>query len=185
DPNPDTPGKTYTRSGGFVKGVDLFDAGFFHISPREATNMDPQQRLLLETSWEALEHAGVAPEGLSGTRAGVFIGITTNDYLHLQIEQPSQASFDAYTTTGNPLNFAAGRLSYVLGLQGPCMAVDAACASSLVTIHLACQSLRSNECNLALAGGVNLMLSPQGSVFLSRTRALAPDGRCKTFDASA
>lgn len=185
DPNPDAPGKSYTRFGGFLNDVDLFDAKFFRISPREAASMDPQHRLLLETSWEALEHAGLAPDELSGSRTGVFIGITTNDYLHLQVERSEQKYFDAYTATGNPLNFAAGRLSYVLGLQGPCMAVDAACASSLVTVHLACQSLRARESHLALAGGVNLMLAPQGFVVLSKARALSPDGRCKTFDAAA
>lgn len=185
DPNPDAPGKSYTRFGGFLSGVDLFDAKFFRISPREAASMDPQHRLLLETSWEALEHAGLAPDGLSGSRTGVFIGITTNDYLHLQVERSEQKYFDAYTATGNPLNFAAGRLSYVLGFQGPCMAVDAACASSLVTVHLACQSLRARESHLALAGGVNLILAPQGFVVLSKARALSPDGRCKTFDAAA
>lgn len=185
DPEPGSPGKTYTRCGGFLKGVDSFDAQFFRISPREAASMDPQQRLLLEVSWEALEHAGQAPGALTGTRTGVFVGITTNDYMHLQIEHGDTARLDAYAATGNPLNFGPGRVSYVLGLQGPCMAVDAACASSLVTIHLACQSLRARECQLALAGGVNLILSPQGAVLLSQTRALSPDGRCKTFDRSA
>ncbi len=185
DPDPDTPGKSYTRAGGFLENVDLFDAGFFRITPREAASIDPQQRLLLETSWEALERAGLAANGMEGSRTGVFIGITTNDYLHLQIGRVDPGSFDAYTATGNPLNFAAGRLSYFFGFQGPCMAVDAACASSLVSVHLACQSLRARECNAALAGGVNIVLSPQGSVFLSKTRALAPDGRCKTFDAGA
>ena len=185
DPNPDVPGKAYTRSGGFLERADLFDAAFFRISAREAVSMDPQQRLLLETAWEALEHAGIPPARLVRSRTGVFIGITTNDYLHIQIERADRTLFDAYTATGNPLNFAAGRLSYVFGFQGPCIAVDAACASSLVSIHLACQSLRAGECDLALAGGVNLMLSPQGSVYLSKSRALAPDGRCKTFDAAA
>ncbi|MUH00293.1 acyltransferase domain-containing protein [Scytonema sp. UIC 10036] len=185
DPNPDTPGKMYIRSAGFLEQVDQFEPQFFGITPREAISMDPQQRLLLEVSWEAIEHSGTAPEKLRNSQTGVFVGITTNDYLQLQVESGDRTNIDAYSTTGNCLNAVAGRLSYTLGLVGPSMIVDTACSSSLVAIHLACQSLRNQECNLALAGGVNLILSPISTIATCRARMLAPDGRCKTFDASA
>lgn len=185
DPNLETPGKTNTRSGGFLDvGVDAFDAEFFGLSPREVVNMDPQQRLLLEVSWEALEHAGKAPEKLIGSQTGVFVGITTTDYAQRTMFAET-AEIDIYTATGSCLNVAAGRLSYSLGLQGPSMAIDTACSSSLVAVHVACQSLRAGECRMALAGGVNLMLSPQVTIAISKLRALAADGRCKTFDAAA
>jgi len=183
DPDPDTPGKMYARYGGFLEQVDQFDPQFFGITPREAASMDPQQRLLLEVSWEALEHSGLSPHKLVGSRTGVFVGIGIDDYAKAQIK--TSTPIDAYTGSGNAFCFAAGRLSYVLGLQGPSLAVDTACSTSLVTVHLACQSLRAGECNLALAGGVSLMLSPEVTQYLSKTRALAPDGRCKTFDAKA
>jgi malonyl CoA-acyl carrier protein transacylase len=185
DPNPDTPGKMYTRYGGFLRQVDQFDPQFFGISPREALSMDPQQRLLLEVSWEALENAGQVRERLTGSKTGVFIGITTNDYTRLIGRSEDLTHIDAYFITGNALNAVAGRLSYILGLQGPSMAIDTACSSSLVAIHLACQSLRLRESDLALAGGVNLILTPEATVALSQARMMAPDGRCKTFDASA
>ncbi|MDF5712720.1 MAG: beta-ketoacyl synthase N-terminal-like domain-containing protein [Rhizonema sp. NSF051] len=184
DPNPDTQGKMYTRSGGFLEQVDQFDPQFFGISPREAVSMDPQQRLLLEVSWEALERAGIAPNSLVGSNTGVFVGIGQNDYAQLQLNG-DPTSISAYDGTGNGFCFASGRLSYVLGLQGPNIAIDTACSSSLVAVHQACQSLRTGECNLALAGGVHLILSPQVTIFLSRTQALSPDGRCQTFDAAA
>jgi microcystin synthetase protein McyG len=182
DADPETPGKSYARHGGFLDRIDQFEPQFFGITPREAASMDPQQRLLLEVSWEALENAGIAPRGLTGSRTGVFVGITTGDYAGVLGQA---GAFDVYAMTGNAPNFAAGRLSYILGLQGPSLSVDTACSSSLVTIHLACQSLRSGESRLAIAGGVNVMLSPHVSVLLSKGRMLAPDGRCKTFDASA
>ena len=185
DPVRTTPGKMYTRSGGFLDRVDEFDPEFFGISPREARHMDPQHRLLLEVSWEALEHAGQPADRLAGSRTGVFIGIGTYDYATWQTVHLSHASINAYSGTGNIFCFAAGRLSYLLGLHGPSIALDAACATSLVTVHLACQSLRAGECTLALAGGVNLMLAPTPTIFLSQAQALSPDGRCKTFDASA
>ncbi|HEX2909582.1 MAG TPA: SDR family NAD(P)-dependent oxidoreductase [Chloroflexia bacterium] len=185
DPNPETPGKSATREAAFLDRVDLFDAGFFGIAPREAASMDPQQRLLLEVAWEALENAGLPSSKVSGSRTGVFIGITSNDYSQLLLKLEDPAKLDTYFATGNFLNVAAGRLSYVLGLQGPSMAVDTACSSSLVAIHLACQSLRTGESDAALAGGVNLMLSPNGTVTLSTARMLSKDGRCKTFDANA
>jgi myxalamid-type polyketide synthase MxaB len=181
DADPDAPGKTYTRDGGFLSQVDRFDAAFFGISPREATKLDPQQRLLLEVSWEALEYAGVSQP----TQTGVFVGVTTNDYARLLMPDGDLSQLDAYYLTGNPLNAVAGRLAYTLGLQGPCMAIDTACSSSLVAVHLACQSLRNGECDQALAGGVNLILSPENTVALSKAKMLAPNGRCKTFDADA
>src|SRR5688572_2092877 len=185
DPEPATPGKMYTRRGAFLDRVDWFDPAFFGISPREAVSMDPQQRLLLEVAWEALEHAGSPPERLTGSRTGVFVGIGIDDYAKRHIKTGVPERIDAYAGTGNAFCFAAGRLSYVLGLEGPSLSLDTACSTSLVTVHLACQSLRARECDLALAGGVNLMLSPEPSLFLSSAKALSPDGRCKTFDAAA
>src|SRR5215475_6323021 len=185
DPTPDTPGKMYTRWGGFVSRVDQFDPQFFGISPREAISIDPQQRLLLEVSWEALEHAGQVPDRLAGSQTGVYVGITSNDYARLLMQAGDRKHLDAYFVTGNALNATAGRLSYTLGLQGPSMAIDTACSSSLVAIHLACQGLRHSECRQALAGGVNLMLSPEATVALCQASMLSSDGRCKTFDAAA
>ncbi|UQA61055.1 type I polyketide synthase [Polyangium aurulentum] len=172
------------RWGAFLERVDLFDAQFFGISPREAAKMDPQQRLLLETTWEALEQGGQVPERLVGSRTGVFLGIMNNDYAELSsmagVEQE-----DAYTTTGNGHCFPVGRISYAFGFQGPSVAIDTACSSSLVAVHLASQSLRNGECNLAVAGGVNLMLVPSTTRRFAKTQALSPDGRCRAFDASA
>ncbi len=183
DPDPDAPGKMNTRWGGFLRdSVAAFDARFFGIMPREAASMDPQQRLLLEVAWEALEHAGQAPSSLNGSDTGVFTGISTNDYSRLW-DRPE--SVDSYMSTGNAFSVAAGRLSYILGLHGPSLAVDTACSSSLVAVHLAVQSLRSGECRMALAAGVNLILSPLSTLALSHLRMMAADGRCKTFDAAA
>ncbi|MGK3986565.1 beta-ketoacyl synthase N-terminal-like domain-containing protein [Sorangium sp. So ce136] len=178
------PGDEVLPWGAFLKEVDRFDAQFFGISPREAVKMDPQQRLLLEVAWEALEHAGVAADRLAGSRTGVFVGITTNDYQLLSATAALEEQ-DAYAATGNGHCFPPGRLSYVLGLEGPSMAVDTACSSSLVAVHLACQSLRSGESSLALAGGVNLILSRLTTRLIAQLQALSPDGRCKTFDARA
>lgn len=172
------------RWGAFLEGVDLFDAGFFGITPREAARLDPQQRLLLELSWEALENAGVVPGRLVGSKTGVFLGMMTNDYALVDANAGREQQ-DAYSTTGNMHCFPAGRLSYTLGLQGPSMVVDTACSSSLVALHLACQSLRHQESELAVVGGVNLMLAEETTEQFSKTRALSPDGRCKTFDATA
>lgn len=185
DPNPDTPGKMYSRYGGFLPEVDKFDAQFFGISPREAVKLDPQQRLLLEVTWEALENAGLVKNEPAASQTGVFVGVTTNDYARLLTSDGNLDQIDAYYLTGNPLNAIAGRLSYTLGLQGPCMAIDTACSSSLVAVHIACQSLRNGECTHALAGGVNLILSPENNVALSKAKMLSADGRCKSFDASA
>ena len=183
DPAPATPGKMNNRCGGFLEQVDKFDARFFGISPREAVSIDPQQRLLLEVTWEALEDAGQAPEKLAGSETGVFIGISSNDYSFLQFQTENR--YDPYLNTGNALSIAANRLSYHFDLRGPSLAVDTACSSSLVAVHLACQSLWSGESDLALAGGVNLILSPDTTIALSQARMMAADGRCKTFDAAA
>lgn len=185
DPNQDVPGKCYTRYGGFIKDVERFDPSFFGISPREAQCMDPQHRLLLEVSWEALENAAIVPGALRGTATGVFIGITMSDYARLLTPGGDLSQIGLHHITGNNLNAAAGRLSYTYGLQGPSIAVDTACSSSLMAVHLACQSLRSDECTMALVGGVNLVLLPDGLVAGSRAHTLAPDGRCKSFDAAA
>lgn len=184
-PDPGTPGKMCTRWGGFLREVDTFDAPFFGISPREAVCMDPQHRLALEVGWEALENAGLAPDKLTGSRTGVFMGISTNDYCGLQLKQGDATCADMYMSTGNASNAVAGRLSYLLGLQGPSIAIDTACSSSLVAVYLACQSLDSGDSDLALAGGVNLVLSPEVTVMLSQAHMMAPDGRCKAFDATA
>ncbi|MDP8242493.1 MAG: type I polyketide synthase [Candidatus Hinthialibacter antarcticus] len=184
DPSPDAPGKTYVRNGGFLKNIDAFDPEFFGISPREAASMDPQQRLLLETAWEAVERAGIAPSQLQESQTGVFIGISGADYTQLMLDR-DPAQYDLYMGSGAAHSVAAGRLSYFLGLHGPCVAIDTACSSSLTAIHLACQSLRSRECSVALAGGVNVILTPSVSINHSRAKMLAPDGRCKTFDESA
>ncbi|MCC7360823.1 MAG: polyketide synthase, partial [Anaerolineales bacterium] len=185
DPDPDAPGKMYTRWGGFIRGVDLFDPQFFGITPREAVSLDPQQRLLLEVAWETLEHAGLPPDQLVGTKTGVFVGMMTNDYAQLNMHGYDPARVDVYSGSGVDASFAAGRLSYVLGLQGPSLVVETACSSALVAIHLACQSLRAGESDLALAGGVNLILSPEATLYSCRIRSMAADGRCKTFDARA
>jgi acyl transferase domain-containing protein/acyl-CoA synthetase (AMP-forming)/AMP-acid ligase II/surfactin synthase thioesterase subunit/acyl carrier protein len=186
DPRVAMPGKMNTRWGGFVAGADLFDATFFGIAAHEAVEMDPQQRLLLETAWRAFEHAGIAGDALAGSATGVFVGISTNDYLQLQIAQDHALErFNAYSGLGSATSIAANRLSYTFDLRGPSMAVDTACSSSLTAIHLAVRSLRGGECAQAIAGGVSLMLSPGTTVALSQFGMMAPDGRCKVFDQSA
>ena len=178
-----TPGKMNSRWGGFLDNVDQFDPNFFGISPREAAHMDPQQRLLLETTWEALENAGFPAEKMDNTLTGVFIGISGSDYSRNHFNTP--AAMDAYAGPGNALCIAANRISYWLNLHGPSWAVDTACSSSLVALHQACQSLRTGECDMALAGGANMILSPQITVSFSQAGMMAPDGRCKSFDADA
>ncbi|HTX76353.1 MAG TPA: beta-ketoacyl synthase N-terminal-like domain-containing protein, partial [Terracidiphilus sp.] len=188
DPDPDKPGKMYTRWGGFLENVDCFDASAFRISPREAASMDPQQRLLLELCWEALENAGIPPLGLRNKRTGVFVGISTNDYAHytqLCAQFKNPGIVDAYTGTGNAFSVAAGRVSHFFGIQGPSIAIDTACSSSLVAADLACQHLRSRRCDMAISGGVNVILSPGSTIYFSKVRAMAADGRCKTFDSTA
>ncbi|AOY79861.2 type I polyketide synthase [Moorena producens JHB] len=183
DADPTAPGKMYCRYGGFLAHVDQFDPEFFGIAPREATYIDPQQRLLLEVIWEALEDAGQVPSQISGSQTGVFVGISTNDYGQLLLQSPEVV--DTYTNTGVASTMAANRISYLLNLKGPSLTVDTACSSSLVAIHLACQSIWNGESTLALAGGVNLMLTPVVTVGLSKLTALSPDGRCKAFDSRA
>jgi acyl transferase domain-containing protein/SAM-dependent methyltransferase len=183
DSDPEVPGKAYARHGGFVDDPALFDAGLFGISPREASTLDPQHRLLIETAWEALERAGCNPAGGARTSGGVFLALSNSDYSRKVFGDIG--SVDAYSSTGNIFSAAAGRISYLLGLEGPSLAVDTACSSSLVAVHLACQSLRSRECRLALAGGVNLILSPEIHVNFSKARMLSREGRCRAFDAGA
>jgi acyl transferase domain-containing protein/NADPH:quinone reductase-like Zn-dependent oxidoreductase/acyl carrier protein len=184
DPDVSAPGKIVTRRAGILAGIDQFDPTYFGISPREAQTLDPQHRLLLETSLEAMEHAGIAPDTLVGSATGVFVGITTHDYGDI-VRAGGPETSDVYSGTGSALNAAAGRISFTWGFQGPCVAIDTACSSSLVAIHLAARSLRNGESDLALAGGVNVILLPDPLVMMSRWGMLSPDGRCKTFDAAA
>lgn len=182
--NLNTQGKIYTRYGGFVPHLYDFDAQFFRLSPREAVSLDPQQRLLLEVSWEALENAAIAPDRLANSLTGVFIGICGNDYWHRLLSRKVE-EIDAYVATGNCHSLAAGRLSYTLGLTGPSLAVDTACSSALVAVHLAVNSLRNRECDLAIAAGVNRILLPEVSINFCQAKMLSPEGRCYTFDAAA
>lgn len=181
DPEMSAPGTSYVREAGFLDDVSGFDAGFFGINPLEAEAMDPQQRLLLETAWEALETAGIVPEQLIGSRTGVFVGTTSHDYEYRL--DPKHAN--TYSMIGIHAPFSSGRIAFHLGLRGPNVAVDTACSSSLVALHLACESLRAGESDLALAAGVQLLLDPQPFTLLCLTRALAPDGRSKTFSERA
>jgi acyl transferase domain-containing protein/SAM-dependent methyltransferase len=183
DANADVPGKMSTRHGGFLGDVQGFDADLFGIAPAEAASMDPQQRLALELAWEAIEHAGIAPSALAGSRTGVYLGIANSDYGRRLFARPDR--IDPYFSSGTAFSVAAGRIAYVLDLRGPAVAVDTACSSSLVALHLACQALRQGDCDYALVGGVNLMLSPELSVNFSKAGMMSPDGRCRTFDASA
>ncbi len=183
DADPAAPGKMTTRWGGFMDEVDQFDPAFFGIAPREAAGMDPQQRLLLEVAWEALEHAGMTQGRLAGSATGVFFAIYNNDFAMAQYRD--RGAIDAYTALGTLHSIAAGRLSYLLDLRGPSLVIDTACSSSLVAVHMACQSLRARDCDLALAGGSSLILGPDAAISLSKWGFMAPDGRCKPFDASA
>ncbi|MEM6448169.1 MAG: type I polyketide synthase, partial [Cyanobacteria bacterium P01_D01_bin.123] len=183
DEVPATPGKMNTRWGGFLQQVDSFDPGFFGISPREAERMDPQQRVVLEVAWESLEHAGIDPTSLSGSPTGFFIGCGNTDFTRVLSRNIGRSS--PYDGVGGTLSVSSCRFSYFLNLRGPSLAVETACSSSLVALHMACQSLRSGETDACLAGGVSLMLIPDPTIAYSQSRMMAPDGRCKTFDASA
>ncbi|MFZ5828642.1 MAG: SDR family NAD(P)-dependent oxidoreductase, partial [Planctomycetota bacterium] len=186
DPSGQIPGRVSTRWGGFLEHIDQFDPLFFGISPREAEKMDPQHRLLLEVAWEALEHAAIAPDSLRGTAAGVFVGIGGVDYSRVPAKLGDYLEqVNEYGGTGNALSIAANRISYVLDLRGPSMAVDTACSSALVAVHLGVRSLRSREADLVLAGGVNAILTPETTVAFSKAKMLSPDGRCRPFDKAA
>ncbi len=178
------PGTLTTDQGGFLDGIDRFDAGFFSVPAREAENLDPQQRLLLESAWHAMENGGIDPVSLRNSRTAVFVGISYGDYARL-LAQGGLEEVDAYYSTGTALNAAAGRIAYTLGLNGPAVAVDTACSSSLVALHLAVGSLRSGESDTVLAGGVNIMLDPASWAAVSQAHMLSPDGRCRTFSADA
>ena len=178
-------GALYTRRGGFLDSVDGFDARFFGISPREAVRVDPQHRLLLEVAWEALEDAGEVPERLAGSRTGVFVGISTHDYGDIQMYPGNRHLIDGYANSGTATSIAANRISYLFDFRGPSLAVDTACSSSLTAVHLACGALRDGDCDLALAGGVQVLLTPELTIGFCKASMLAPDGRCKAFDARA
>ncbi|MFJ9821940.1 type I polyketide synthase, partial [Streptomyces sp. NPDC101151] len=178
------PGKSNSRWGGFLERVDTFDPAFFGISPREAAAMDPQQRLMLELGWEALENSGIAPPKLRESRAGVFVGAIWDDYAALARGRGLDG-IGQHSLTGQARSLIANRVSYALGLRGPSLVVDTGQSSSLVAVHQAVQALRHGECSLALAGGVNLMLSDAGAVETSKFGGMSPDGRCRTFDADA
>ncbi len=183
DDDPSAPGKMRFSRAGFVDEPDQFDPGFFEISPREASHMDPQQRMLLQVAWEALDDAGVPAEDIRGSATGVWVGVNSNDYLQLQTLDPR--NIDTYTIVGGTCSIVANRLSYLLDARGPSLAVDTACSTALVAVHLACQSLRTGECEMAIAGAVNLILSPLMTMAHARGMPMADDHRCKTFDARA
>ena len=185
DPDPNAPGKMSTRWGGFLDAVDQFDPEFFGISPREAVSIDPQQRLLLEVVWEALEDAGQGPASLQNDCTGVFLGITSDEYLHRYFRAGDLASFNGYFASGIARSVAGGRISYILGIQGPNLSIDTACSSSLVAVHTACLYLRSKACRMAMAGGANVILSPEIGIAFSKAHMMAADGRCKAFDSRA
>ena len=185
-PGAPVPGKCYTRRAAFLSSpIDGFDPTFFGISPREAHSLDPQHRLLLELTWQALEDAGLPPGALAGSQTGIYVGMSTMDYLYVLLTNVGEDCMDAHFGTGMAHSVAAGRLAYFLDVHGPNFPIDTACSSSLVAVHCACRSLRAHESSTAVAAGVNLLLSPHGGIIACNARMLSPDGRCKTFDASA
>ncbi|HBP2467495.1 TPA: polyketide synthase, partial [Pseudomonas aeruginosa] len=179
------PGTTYCREGAFLDEVDRFDARFFGISASEAREMDPQQRLLLEVVWECMERAGLCSERLKGSRTAVYVGMLGMDYLTLHAREAGIPAINPFYAAGKEFSFAAGRIAYHLGVHGPAMAVSTACSSSLVAIHLGCRALQNREADLAIAAGVNLMLSPELTIYMSQIKAISPSGRCRVFDAAA
>ena len=185
DPDPNVPGKMVTRQGGFLSDVDLFDAPFFSISRKEAESLDPQQRILLEQTWQALEHAGIAPSKLKGSKTGIFVGLFHNDYASLLHRYEKFQDIGAYHINGTSFSAAAGRLAYFLGVHGQTEATDTATSSSLVAVHNACENLRHGHSHLAIAAGINLILTPMNGISFSKARVIAKDGRCKTFDVEA
>ncbi|MDP1590064.1 MAG: type I polyketide synthase, partial [Prosthecobacter sp.] len=185
DAEPGLVGKTIAKWGGFVDGIDQFDPQFFGISPREAPYIDPQQRLMLETAWEAIEDAGLVLDFEKGTDIGVFVGISHNDYQGLQHTPTDRAGISAHTPTGTAHSIAANRISYCLNLRGPSVALDTACSSALTAVHAACEHILSGRCKTAMAGGVTVMITPDGFIGFSQAGMLSPDGHCKAFDASA
>ena len=182
-PNGNVANKMVTKWGGFVDGVENFDAGFWGVSPREATRMDPQQRWLLETAWEAIEDAGIAPSRLQGTNTSVFIGVASHDFASIQMSEYVKA--DVHTNSGSTLSIASNRISYLLDLKGPSVSVDTACSSALVAVSLACESIWTGKCSAALAGGVNVIITPHATLGFSRASMLSPSGQCFAFDARA
>ncbi len=185
DPDPSRPGRLYVKRAGIADNVGRFDASFFGISQREAAQMDPQQRMLLEVAWEALEDAGIPAERIAGTRAGVYVGISSHDFASRLARDVNRNRIESHTLTGTASSIAANRLSYAFDLRGPSMAIDTACSSSLTAVYLACRSLSAGECELALAGGVNLFLAPETAISMAKASMLSPDGRSRAFDARA
>ncbi len=185
DAEPGLPGKSIAKRGGFIGGIDRFDPQFFGISPREAPYIDPQQRLLLETAWEAMEDAGLVLDLRNGTDVGVFVGVSHNDYQGIQGGGGDRSRISAHTPTGHAHSIAANRISYCFNLTGPSIAMDTACSAALTAVHIACEQLAAGHCPVALAGGVTVMITPEGFIGFSRASMLSPEGRCKAFDASA
>ena len=181
--NVEIPGKMITKWGGFVHDFDKFDAQFFGISPREALRMDPQQRWLLETAWESLEDAGISPESLRGSETAVYVGIASNDYANVAQSDPKNV--DVHTNSGSTLSIASNRISYLFDLKGPAVSVDTACSSALVAINLACESIWGGQATMAIAGGVNALLTPDASIGFSKASMLSPSGQCFAFDSRA